>query len=157
MDQPEFESGMLCTVKEVGPGVVVILSSSEGPCTQHTPTHFWEILEKWKRTWMRDNLKWVGNNNWIAATISNSTCIVVTNSLYMKEVYTGIQSATLVLECTSWKEHLWCFFPEANHNACSYRGELLGLMAIHLLLLAVKEVHLNLDGMVHISLTVWVL
>jgi hypothetical protein len=110
MDQPEFESGMLCTVKEVGPGVMVILSSSEGPCTQHTPTHFWEILEKWKRTWIWDNLKWVGNNDWIAAAISESTCIAVTNSFYMKEVYTGIQSATLVLECTSWRERLWCFF-----------------------------------------------
>jgi hypothetical protein len=68
----------------------------------------------------------------------------------MKEVYAGIQSAALVLECTSERGHLWCSFPEANHYACSYGGELLGLMAIHLLLLVVNKVHPNLGGMVHI-------
>ncbi len=35
--------------------VMAILSFTEGQCTQHTPTHFWEILEKWQRTWMWDN------------------------------------------------------------------------------------------------------
>jgi hypothetical protein len=149
MNQPNFESGILCTVKEAGSGVMAISSSTEGPCT-HTPTSFWEILEKWQRTWMCDNLKWVGNNDWIAATITDGTCIAVTDGLYMKEVYTGIQSTALVPECTSGRGCLWCSFPEANHNACSYRGGLLGLMAIHLLLLAVNKVHPNLDGTVHI-------
>ncbi len=129
---------------------MAILSFTEGPCTQHTPTHFWEILEKWQRTWMWDNLKWVGNNDWIAAAITDVTCIAITNGLFMKEVYTGIHSTALVLECTAGRGRLWCSFPEANHNACSYRGELLGLMAIHLCLLAVNKLNPNLGGTMHI-------
>jgi hypothetical protein len=150
INQPKFESGMLCTVKEADPGVMAILSFTEGPCTQQTSTRFWEILEKWQRTWMWDNLKWVGNNNGIAAAITDGTCIAITNGLYMKEVYTRIQSTALVLECTSGRGHLWCSFPEANHNACSYRGELFGWMAIHLLLLVVSKVHPKMGGTVHI-------
>jgi hypothetical protein len=34
--------------------------------------------------------------------------------------------------------------------ACSYRGDLVGLMAIHLLLLSVNEVRPNLKGIAHI-------
>ncbi len=34
--------------------------------------------------------------------------------------------------------------------ACSYHGELVGLMAIHLILLAINEVNPGLTGLVHI-------
>jgi hypothetical protein len=33
---------------------------------------------------------------------------------------------------------------------CSYRGELVGLMAIHLILLAINEVNPGLTGLVHV-------
>ena len=68
----------------------------------------------------------------------------------MKDIYPNIQSAALVLECTEGSGRLWCSFSEANWNACSYRGELLGLMAVHLILLLVNEVCPNLTGLVHI-------
>ena len=46
---------------------------------------------------------------------------------------------------------MWCSFPEAS-TVCSYQGELVGLMAIHLLLLATNEVNPGLHGSVHIYL-----
>ena len=41
-------------------------------------------------------------------------------------------------------------FPEQTMSACSYRGGLLGLLAIHLILLSVNKVNPNLLGSVHI-------
>ena len=43
-----------------------------------------------------------------------------------------------------------CSFPEASKVACSHRGELIGLMAIHLILLAINEVYPGLCGSVQI-------
>jgi len=41
-------------------------------------------------------------------------------------------------------------FTEYTQDAGSYRGELLGFMAIHLILLAVNECHVGIEGSVHI-------
>ena len=68
----------------------------------------------------------------------------------MRDLYPNIQSAAVVLECTRGRGGLWCSFSEASQVACSYHGELLGLMAIHLSLLAINEVNRGLRGSVHI-------
>ncbi len=74
----------------------------------------------------------------------------MTDGSYMKDLYPNIQSAVVVLECTRSRGCLWCSFTETSDVACSYRGKLLGLMAIHLILVAINEVNLGLDGSVHI-------
>jgi hypothetical protein len=68
----------------------------------------------------------------------------------MKVLYPTIHSAALILECTKGRGRLWCSFVEVSTTACSYRGELVGLMAIHLLLLSINEVQPNLKGIAHI-------
>jgi len=55
-----------------------------------------------------------------------------------------------ILECTQGRGRLTGAFLEQTIAACSYRGELLGLMAIHLILLSVKRVSPTLMGSVHI-------
>jgi hypothetical protein len=100
--------------------------------------------------WMWENLQWVGNDHWIAERIEDGTLIAVTDGSYMKDLYLNIHSAALVLECTKGRGRLWCSFPEASEMACSYRGELVELMAIHLILLSVNKVRPNLKGSVHI-------
>jgi hypothetical protein len=99
---------------------------------------------------MWKNLSWVGKDNWIGEAIKDKSCIAVTNGSYMKHLFPSIHSAVLVLECSKGRGGLWCSFPEQSSIACSYRGELVGLMAIHLLLLAVNEVTPTLTGSVHI-------
>ena len=76
--------------------------------------------------------------------IADGTCIAVTDGSYMKDLYPHIQLAAVVLECTRGRGRLWCSFSKASKVACSYRGELIGLMAIHLILLVIN------DGLVHI-------
>jgi hypothetical protein len=48
------------------------------------------------------------------------------------------------------KREAMVLFPEQALNAGSYRGESAGLMAIHLLLLAINEVHPGLKGSITI-------
>jgi hypothetical protein len=75
---------------------------------------------------------------------------VVTDGSYMKDLYPNINLAAVVLECSRGRGRIWCSFPEASRVACSYCGELVGLMAIHLILLAINEINLGLMGSVRI-------
>jgi hypothetical protein len=103
-----------------------------------------------QRTWMWENLQWVGDDNWIAKAIANESLIAVTDGSYMKDLYPNIHSAALVLECSKGWGRLWCSFLEVSQVACSYRGKLVGLMAINLIKLAINEINPNLVGLVHI-------
>jgi hypothetical protein len=70
----------------------------------------------------------------------------------MKDLYPNIHSAALVLECSKGRGRLWCSFLEVSQVACSYRYELVGLMAIHLIIMASNEINPGLAGSVHIFL-----
>ncbi len=131
---------------------VTIIAHSAVPPQMPAPRNFQEALLKWKQTWMWDNLSWVGTNNWIADTIRKNSCIAITDGSYMKHLFPSIHAAALELECTKGRDQLWCSFLETSCTACSYIGELLGLMVIHLLLLAINEVNPLLWGSAHIYL-----
>jgi hypothetical protein len=99
---------------------------------------------------MWDNIQWEGNDKWIADAIRDGTCMAVTDVSYMKTLYPDIHSTVFILECSNRSCRLWGSFPESSFCACSYRGELVGLMAIHLILLTVNEVNKDLTGHVKI-------
>jgi hypothetical protein len=48
---------------------------------------------------MWDNIQWVGDDSWIAGSITVRSCIAVTDGSYMKALYPNVHSATFVLEC----------------------------------------------------------
>jgi hypothetical protein len=56
----------------------------------------------------------------------------------------------LVLECMKGRRKMIGSFSEPTLAANAYRGELLGLMAIHLLLVSVIRVHNTLVGSVEV-------
>ena len=99
---------------------------------------------------MWDNIRWEGDDNWIAESIRQGTCMAVTDGSYMKTLYPDIHSAAFVLECKNRSGKIWGSFSEPSRCACSYRGELVGLMAIHLILLAANEANAGLSGSVEI-------
>jgi hypothetical protein len=78
---------------------------------------------------MWENLQWIGDEDWLAVAIAEGTCIPVADGSNMKDLYPTISSAAVILECTKGRGRVWCSFPEASRAACSYRGELVGLMA----------------------------
>jgi hypothetical protein len=99
---------------------------------------------------MWNNIRWDGDDNWVAESIRQGTCIAVTDGSYMRTLYPDILSAAFVLECTRGTGRLWGSFPEPSRSACSYRGELVGLLAIHLILLATNDVNPGLKGQIQI-------
>jgi hypothetical protein len=68
----------------------------------------------------------------------------------MKECYRSLNSAAFVFECTKGQGQLMGSFVQHTRDLCSYCGELLGLMAIHLILLAVNKCNPDLPGSVQI-------
>jgi hypothetical protein len=78
------------------------------------------------------------------------TCIAVTDGSYIREVYPDLCSCEFVLECTEGRGRIFGSFPEHSKVANAYRGELLGLMAIHLLLLVANKLEKGLTGQVKI-------
>ncbi len=132
----------LCTVSlDSNTSLATIVLQTECPTEDSLPSSFLEVPTKWKQMSMWENLKWIGENSWIASSIQDGLSIAVTDGSYMKHLLPTIHSAALVLECQKGRGRLWCSFPKASTTACNYRGELVCLMAIHFLLLAVNETH----------------
>ena len=76
--------------------------------------------------------------------------MAVTDGSFIKELFPNINSAAFVLVCTKGRGRLIGAFPEQTIAACAYRGELLGILAIHLILLSVNKVNPTLAGSAHI-------
>ncbi len=64
--QPRQDTGYPCLVTTNANGEVAIWLQAEVTHPENPPMMFWEVLQKWKRTWMWDNIQWVGDDNWIA-------------------------------------------------------------------------------------------
>jgi hypothetical protein len=72
--------------------------------------------------------------------------VAVTDGLYIRELYPNLCSCAFILECSEGRGRIFGSFPEWSKVACAYRGELLGLLAIHLLLLAANKLRPALQG-----------
>jgi hypothetical protein len=138
-------------MKEVGNiGVHNVSLHTPMPPIRAAPTNFWEMIQGWGNTWLWDNLVISGDISWIAKSIADNSCMAVTDGSYMKEVYTNLNSAAFIFKCSKGQGQLMGTFVESTPNAGSYQGELLGLMAIHLILRGVHEAQPGLTGSVHI-------
>ena len=68
-----------------------------------------------------------------------TTLVAITNGLFMRELYPNMNSCAFIFECTQGRGPLTGAFSEQTIAACSYQGKLLGLMAIHLIVLSVSR------------------
>ena len=87
----------------------------------------------WKAT------RLVGDNVWIMEVIERGTLITVTDGSYMQELMPHLCSAAFILECSEENGMSVEDFTGPSSVAKAYTGELLGLMANHLILLSVNE------------------
>ena len=99
---------------------------------------------------MWDDLQCVGEDDWMAAAIADCSLIAVTDGSYIKELYPDLCSAAYIIECTKGRGRIVGSFADHTETANAYRGELLGLMAVHLLLLSINRVYPSLHGEAHI-------
>ena len=105
-----------------------------------------EVLESWQSTWIWKSLRLVGNDGWLKREIERGTLFALTDGSYMRELLPNLCSAAFVLECSKGSGRIVGSFVEASRGANAYRGELLGVMAIHLILLAANKLWPRLEG-----------
>jgi hypothetical protein len=151
IEVPAEELGdIFFTVRKVALAVYSVVSSCTGPPVPAPLLDFWTVIESWGNTWLWDNLTIRGVISWLADAIVDNSLTAMMDGSYMKDTYPHLNSAAFVFECTKSKGRLWGSFVEHSPDAGSYRGELSGLMAIHLILKAINEVNTYLRGPVHI-------
>jgi hypothetical protein len=74
--------------------------------------------------------------------------MVVADSLYMLDLRTDLCLTAFFFECKSGRGKLVGSFAEFSASSSAYRGELLGLMAAHLMLTRIATLYPNLSGKV---------
>ena len=140
-------TGDLCTVVQIRDQYAVsVRSYSPTPPPAAVPSSFWDVLEKWESTWLWENVRMVGDDTWIAAAIVNNSLLAVTDGSYKGKECAHMNSCAFIMECTQGRGKLVGTFPKQSRAAGAYRGELLGLLAIHLILLAVNTVAPEISG-----------
>jgi hypothetical protein len=144
------EKGEYCTVKQVSLCVYTVVLHSPRPQAWMEPTAFWDMVESWGNTWLWDNLRITGDTLWIAEAIADNSLLTITDGSYMKELHPSLDSVAFLFKCTKGWGRLMGSFVKQTRDACSYRGELVGLMSIHLILLAVNKCDPDLPGSIQI-------
>ncbi len=68
---------------------------------------------------------------WISTTFTTGTFIRVTDRSYNRVRAGAVSCSGWIICCTQTRQLLRGSFYKTSHNAGSYRGELLGLVALH--------------------------
>jgi len=142
------DKGIPCCVRDIGPGLLSLKSSINHRIAIDDPRDLREVLTSWGFDWIWQELRITGDGSWLSESIESNSCIAVTDGSYMKEIHPTLNSAAFIFECQQGRGRLMGSFVESSPGACSYRGELLGLMATHLICLATNKLHPDLQGTV---------
>jgi hypothetical protein len=118
----------------------------------HTPvpSSFLEVLQSWGNIWLWEHMPLSGGVAWLNESISKGTLFAVTDGSYIRELFPNLCSVAFVLECIKGRGRVVRLFLEALLVANAYRGELLGFMAIHLILLSINKIHQTLARIIEI-------
>ena len=76
---------------------------------------------------------------WIRDALANGTFLAVTDRSYDRQVAPTVSRSGWIIVCTTCKRTLWGSFFEVSQSTGSYRGELLGLVAIHTFATAIAQ------------------
>jgi hypothetical protein len=87
---------------------------------------------------------------WISKAIQDQSLVVVMDGSCIRQLCLNLCSVAFVLECAKGCKKIIRSFSESTLAANEYRGDLLGQMAIHLLLVSLNRVHNTLVGSVEV-------
>ncbi len=151
-DVPLVEQGDYCMTKEVALTVIAVIPHT--PAAKQTRCHnnIWDVLQSWGCCWIWENLRMVGDNDWIKEAIEDGSCLAVTDGLHIKHVHLELCANAFIMECSRGRARMMGSFLEAGSMTNAYRGELLGLIHVHLILLAVQRRAPALEGKIVIYL-----
>jgi hypothetical protein len=91
-----------------------------------------------------------GGVTWINKMITNGILAAVTDGSYIREWFPNLCSAAFVLKCSAGHGRIIGSFSESLLVAKAFKGKLLGLMVIHLILHSINKIHCNLAGSVEV-------
>ena len=74
----------------------------------------------------------------------------MTGGSYIKDIYPNMSSVAFMFECLRGRGQIFEYFPEQSTTACAYRAELMGLLAIHLILCSINVISIELNGTIEI-------
>jgi hypothetical protein len=115
-----------------------------------TPHSFVEVIQSWGNTWLWEHMTVHRGVEWLEHAIAEGTLVAVTDGLYIRELYPNLCSTAFVLECSSGCGRVCGSFSETLLLANAYQGELLGPLAVHLILLSMNKICPQLSGSVEI-------
>ena len=108
--------------------------------SDETP-EFKDFLDKWGGEWMWEGLRLNKRPKWVAECLQNRTLVCVTDGSYIKKLAPDLCSVGWMFACRQTRRYFAGTLVERSPWANSFRGELLGILAIRLFLLAVEEYH----------------
>ena len=93
---------------------------------------------------------YTGDGTWLYQAILDATLLCVLDGSYIRELQPDLCSTTIMMECSQGRGCLSLAFTDRSPFTNAFRGELLRLMAIHLLLHSLNITRPNLTGSVQI-------
>eukprot|EP00804_Cyclotella_cryptica_P006975 CCRYP_007113-RA/>CCRYP_007113-RA protein AED:0.75 eAED:0.75 QI:0/-1/0/1/-1/0/1/0/1178 len=146
----DIASAHICSVDDTQPDTIALRSHIK--CTPQDTAfrHFWEVLHSWQYPRIWKNMKFTGDGSWLYEAVRAETLVCVSDGSYLRELHPHICSAAIMLECSRSGGQLSLSFADRSLSANAFRGELLGLMAIHLILHSLSEMCPALSGKVDI-------
>ena len=84
------------------------------------------------------------------ATIQDNSLVAVADGSYIRQMYPDLCAAAFVLECKKGQGRIIGSFSEESIAANAYWGELLGIMAVHLILVSVNRLNSLLASSVEV-------
>jgi len=140
----------LCSTRTLPGEAVVVTSHTPSPLPRPLYHHFHDLLLSWTNHYWWDDLKYTGDGTWIYSAIENGSLMCVSDGSYIRELHTDVCSAAIILECSQGRGRLSLSILDVAPTVNAFRGELLGLMAVHLLLYSLHKTRPTLVGEVRI-------
>ena len=104
------------------------------------PDNFWAFLRSWGGEWMWNSIEDENQDlTWLVDALRNNTALLVTDGSYDRKKAPHTSGAGWIICCTRAHNMLRGSFYETSPSASAYRGELLGLVALHTLALALTK------------------
>jgi hypothetical protein len=107
---------------------------------QQTENDFWSYVRSLGGEWLWEHVFTPLGIGALVDAIAGGSAVLVTDGSYSRKIRTDIDGAGWMIYCRARKKVVFKgSFYEWCREAGSYRGELLGLLAVHLLVMAVEK------------------
>lgn len=126
---------------EIANGLVFKLATGPALCTSpdKSAEEFWEFLREWGGSWCWDHIHLPYGLDAVVDAVAAGSALFVTDGSYNRKIRRDVDSAGWLIYCKHRQQVvLEGSLFEQNATAGSYRGELLGLLAIHVFVLGIE-------------------